>query len=117
MKISKEVTINMETLMMMFIIAMGEWDGICFVYYPKLPKPFSENVEGIGNGCADLLSLRVDPTDLGSGVQFWFMDDEHGEGRCKGEWFYTWSELKKTHPTLCAIVFTNIYDMINNLED
>ena len=117
MKISKEVTINMETLMMMFIIAMGEWDGICFVYYPKLPKPFSENVRGIGNGCADLLSLRVDPTDLGSGVQFWFMDDEHGEGSCKGEWFRTWKDIKHTNPMLAVSTFTHIFDIINNLED
>ena len=114
---NKEITIGMEKLMAMFIIAMGEWDGICFVYYPNLPKPFCENVKGVGSGCADLLSLRVDPTDDELSVQFWFMDDEHGEGRCKGEWFVEWETIKSTNPMLAVSTFTHIFDMINDLED
>ena len=104
---NKEITIGMETLVAMFIIAMGEYDGICFVYYPKLPKPFCERLNI--DGCiGDLLSIRVDEH---LSVQFWFMDEN------ENHFFYTWNELKNSCPTLCAIVFTHIYDMIENLED
>ena len=107
---SKEITIGMEKLMAFFIIAMGETDGVSFVYYPKLPKPFCERLNI--DGCiGDLLSIRVDPSDDNLSVQFWFMDSH------ENHFFYTWNELKQSCSTLCAIVFTHIYDMIENMED
>ena len=98
--------------MALYIIAVGEWDGLCFIDYPKLPNPFCENVN-MGKGCVgDLLSLRVDPNDLDNGlqVQFWFMDED------EDEFFYTWDEVVKTKPMLAVAAFTHIFDMIENYK-
>lgn len=104
---TKDVVIGMEKLIALFIIAFGELDGVCFVYYPKLPKPFSEglNVDGLDG---DLLSLRVN--NRGE-VEFWFIDKE------ETQFFFTWKTMNQIKPWLCAVVFTHIYDMIENMED
>ena len=106
----KEITIGMEALAAMFVIAMGKCHGVCFVYHPTLPKPFSENYNV--DGClGDFQYLRVDTSDDELSVQFWFVDK-------RGHYFfYTWNELKHSCPILCAVVFTHIYDMIENMED
>lgn len=100
----------MEVLAVMFIIAMGEFDGICFVYYPKLPKPFCEGLNIDGHD-GDLLSIRVDPTDEKMRVQFWFMDKD------ENHFFFDWDAVKEVKPWLCAVVFTHVYDMIENMEN
>ena len=41
---NKNITIGIEKLIAMFIIAKGEFNGDEFEYFPKLPKPFSENL-------------------------------------------------------------------------
>lgn len=107
---NKETIKQMELIMAMYIIAVGEWDGICFIDYPKLPKPFSENVD-MGDDCVgDLLSLRVDPYNLECGVQFWFMDEDENHFIC------SWDEVVKTKPMLAVAAFTHIFDMIENYE-
>ena len=109
---NKEITIGAEKLIAMYIIAVGEWDGICFIDYPKLPNPFCENVRMSSECIGDLLSLRV-PNDLDNGlqVQFWFMDED------ENEFFYTWEEVMMAKPMLCAVVLTHIFDMIQNMKD
>ena len=105
----RQITKEMEKLAAMFIIAMGEWDGVCFVYYPKLPKPFCKNLNVDGHD-GDLLSIRVDPTDYELSVQFWFMDKE------ENHFFFTWQTIKEVKPWLNVAVFTHIYDMIENVK-
>lgn len=107
----KNITIGMEPLMVMFIITMGEWDGTSFVYYPKLPTPFCTNVALHLPHCTfhgDLLSLRVNE-DMK--VEFWFIDKD------EEQYYFSWETIKSARPTLAAIVFTHIFDMIENLKE
>ena len=106
---NKEITIGAETLMAFYIIATGEFDGVCFVNYPKLPKPFCENIK-IGGLVCDLLSLRVDPNDDKLRVQLWFIDKN------ENHFFLDWEDIVRIKPTLAAVVFTHVYDMIENIE-
>ena len=106
---NKECTIGAETLMAFYIIATGEFDGVCFVNYPKLPKPFCENIK-IGDEVGDLLSLRVDPNDDVLRVQLWFIDKN------ENQFFLDWNKVVQLKPTLAAVVFTHVYDMIENME-
>lgn len=104
---TKDVVIGMEKLIALFIIAFGEWDGVCFVYYPKLPTPFCNELNIDGND-GDLLSLRVNE-DME--VEFWFIDKH------EDHFSFTWKTMNQIKPWLCAVVFTHIYDMIENMED
>jgi hypothetical protein len=106
---SRDISISAEVLMAFYIIATGEFDGVCWVNYPKLPTPFCENVK-IGNEVGDLLSLRVDPNDSKLRVQLWFMDER------ENSFFFTWEEVVQLKPTLAAVVFTHVYDMIENVK-
>lgn len=110
---NKEITLEAELFIALYIIAMGEWDGICFIDYPKLPNPFCENIRMSKECVGDLLSLRVDPSDTDNGlsVQLWFMDEN------ENQFFYTWEEVMMVKPMLCAVVLTHIFDMIENMED
>ena len=106
---NKEITIGAEALMAFYIIATGEFDGVCFVNYPKLPKPFCENIK-IGNEVGDLLSIRVDPNDDVLRVHLWFIDKN------ENQFFLDWNKVVQLKPTLAAVVFTHVYDMIENME-
>ena len=106
---NKDITINAEVLMAFYIIATGEFDGVCFVNYPKLPTPFCENIK-IGNKVGDLLSLRVDPNDDVLRVQLWFIDKN------ENHFFLDWEDIVRIKPTLAAVVFTHVYDMIENIK-
>ena len=106
---SKDITINAEVLMAFYIIATSEFDGVCWVNYPKLPTPFCENIK-IGNKVGDLLSLRVDPNDDVLRVQLWFIDKN------ENHFFLDWEDIVRIKPTLAAVVFTHVYDMIENIE-
>ena len=114
---NKSTIKEIETLMAYYIIATGEFDGVCFVNYPKLPTPFCENIK-IGKEVGDLLSLRVgdllslrvDPNDDKLRVQLWFIDKH------ENHFFLNWEEIVRIKPTLAAVVFTHIYDMIENIQ-
>ena len=72
---NKEITIGIEKLIAMFVVAKGEFNGEEFEYFPKLPKPFSENLTIKFPKCVfkgDLLSLRVNNQ---FGVELWFIDN------------------------------------------
>ena len=107
---NKEITIGAETLMAFYIIATSEFDGVCFVNYPKLPTPFCKNIK-IGGLVGDLLSLRVDPSEDNLKVELWFIDKE------ENQFFLNWEDVLRLKPTLAAIVFTHVYDMIENLKE
>ena len=108
---NKVLEIGAELLIAMYIIAVGEWDGVCFVYYPKLPTCFTENVLikwcGYENR-GDLLSLRVNEN---MEVEFWFIDEN------EEHYSYSWKSLLMVKPMLCVMALTHIYDMIENMED
>jgi len=106
----KNITIGIEKLIAMFIVAKGEFNGEEFEYFPNLPKPFSENID-FQNSCgcnADLLCLRVnDQFD----VKVWFVDKD-GDTFC-----YGLKEIQRSHPILFVSLFTHIFDMIENIEE
>lgn len=104
------ITIGIEKLVAMVIIAKGTPIGLGFTYFPKLPKAFSENIDFQSScGCnARLLCLRVDSL---LGVDVWFVDKD-------GDTFsYGLKEIQKSHPMLFAVIFTHIFDIIENLKD
>ena len=107
----KNITIGIEKLIAMFIVAKGEFNGVQFEYFPKLPKPFSENLTIKFPKCVfkgDLLSLRVNDK---FGVELWFI------GKNEEQHYFDWEAIKMYAPTLAAIVFTHIFDMIENIEE
>ena len=50
-----------ELLIAMAIVALGEFNGVQFEYFPILPKPFCDNLDFQSScGCnADFLCIRV----------------------------------------------------------
>ena len=104
------ITIEVEKLIAMFIIACGEWNGVQWEYFPKLPKCFSDNLN-FQNSCgcnADLLCIRVNNLFK---VDVWFADED-------GDTFwYDLDDVKKTHPMLFVALFTHVFDMIENLKE
>ena len=107
----KNITIGIEALTAMFIIAKGEWNGEEWEYFPKLPKQFCENLtiklpKCVFNG--DLLSIRVNDQ---FGVELWFIDGN------EEQYYFSWETIVECAPTLAAIVFTHIYDMIENIKE
>jgi len=107
----KNITIGIEPLIAMFIIAKGEFNGEEWEYFPKLPKPFSEDLTIKFPKCVfkgDLLSIRVNDQ---FGVELLFINDN------EVQYYFSWKAITQYAPTLAAIVFTHIYDMIENIEE
>ena len=107
---NKNITIEIEKLIAMFVVAKGEFNGNEFEYFPKLPKPFSEKLTIKLPKCVfkgDLLSLRVNDQ---FGVELWFIDGN------EEQYYFDWEVIKMYAPTLAAVVFTHIFDMIENIE-
>ena len=87
---NKYITIGLEKLIAMCVIAFGEWNGCQWEYFPHIPKCFSDGLD-FQNSCgcyADLLRLTVN--EFGR-VEIWFADedgdtgrnDPPGRGRCR----------------------------------
>jgi hypothetical protein len=110
---NREITIEIEKLIAMFVIAKGMPICGAFVYEPKLPKPISEGIKF--NGCcptnAKLICLRAN-SDFK--VECWFIGTY--DGKEKG-FDMSLEELKMYQPILFASIFTHVYDMIENIEE
>ena len=107
----KNITIGIETLIAMFIIANGKFNGEEWEYFPKLPKQFRENLTIKLPKCVfkgDLLSIRANDQ---FGVELWFIDDY------EEQYYFSWKAIAQCAPTLAAIVFTHIFDMIENVKE
>ena len=107
----KSVTTGIEPSIEMFVITNGEFNGEEFEYFPNLPKSLSENLTINFPKCVfkgDLLSIRVNNQ---FGVELWFIDDK------EEQYYFDWESIKMYAPTLAAIVFTHIFDMIENTKD
>lgn len=106
---NKEITIGIEKLIAMFVIAKGMQIGDGFTYFPKLPKPIAEGIDfQTSCGClAKFLSLRVNSK---MEVECWFIDSD-------GDTFsYSLKEIKRSQPILFVSIFTHVFDMIENIE-
>ena len=106
---NKEITIGIEKLIAMFIIAKGKGFGEGFMYVPKLPRPITEGIDfQTSCGClAKFLSLSVNTK---MEVECWFIDSD-------GDTFsYSLKEIKRSQPILFVSIFTHVYDMIENIE-
>lgn len=98
-----------ELLIAMAIVALGEFNGTQFEYYPILPKPFCDNLDFQSNyGCnADFLCIRVN--DLFK-VDVWFADEN-------GDTFWrSLEEIKVCQPILYAAIVTHMADVMRNIE-
>lgn len=107
---NKYITIGIEKLIAMCVIAFGEWNGCQWQYFPRIPKCFSDGLD-FQNSCgchADLLRLTVN--ELGR-VEIWFADEDGDT------FYYDWEEIRKTHPFLCVSIATHIFDMIENVKE
>jgi hypothetical protein len=103
------MNIGIEKLIAMYIIACGDWNGVQWELFPKLPTCFTDNLDFQSSyGCnADFLRLTVN--DI-FGVEVWFVD----ENGCA--FYYGLNEIKKSHPYLFVTIVTHIFDMIENLD-
>ena len=103
------INIKAEALIAAYIVAMGEWNGVQWELFPKLPTCFTDNLDFQSScGCnADFLRLTVN--DI-FGVEVWFVD----ENDCA--FYYGLNEIKKSHPYLFVAIVTHIFDMIENLD-
>ena len=103
-----DINIKTNDLIAMAIVAFGfccvEW-----TYYPKLPKPFSENLPFVGmcDNKANLLCLTLDDSN---NVKVWF-EDEMGDTKA-----LTLDEVKVRYPFMFVSLITHICDMIENAE-
>ena len=98
-----------ELLIAMAIVALGEFNGTQFEYFPILPKPFCENLNFQSScGCnADFLRLTVN--DL-FGVECWFIDED------EDSFYYGLDEIKVSHPILYTAIVTHMADVMRNIE-
>ena len=105
----KEITIEIEKLIAMFIIAKGNQIGDGFTYFAKLPKPLSEGIDFNSScGCiAKFCCLRVNSK---LGVECWFIDSDGDT------FYYSLKEIKIIQPMLFVSIFTHVFDMIENIE-
>ena len=99
-----------ELLIAMAIVALGEFNGTQFEYFPILPKPFCDNLNFQSSyGCnADFLCIRVN--DLFR-VEVWFADEREDTFWCSLE------EIKVSHPILYTAIVTHMADVMRNIED
>ena len=104
------MNIGIEKLIAMYIIACGDWNGVQWEWFPKLPTCFTDNLNFQSScGCnADFLRLTVN--DI-CGVEVWFID----ENDCT--FYYGLDEIKKSHPYLFVTIVTHIFDMIENFKE
>ena len=106
----RQVSIAIEKLVAMFIIAMGVAIGEGFTYFPKLPTCFIQHLDfNRSCGCyANFLCLRVN-TELK--VECWF-EDESGD-----TFSYGLDEVKCVKPILWTSIITHVFDMIENVKE
>lgn len=106
----KEKTIGIETLIAMFVIAIGEWNGVQWEYFPKLPNCFTENLNFQASCGCNANFLRLTVNDL-CGVECWFVDED-GDS-----FYYSLNDIKKSHPFLFVSIITHVFDMIENIVE
>ena len=97
---------KIDELVAMSIVAFGcycvEW-----MYFPKLPTPFSQNLPFVGmyDNKANLYCLSLDDS---CGVKVWFEDEIETTKTLSLE------ELKLRYPLTYVSLITHICDMIEN---
>ena len=105
----KEITIEIEKLIAMFVIAKGMQFCGTFLYEPKLPKPISENID-FNSACGCMANFGCLRVNSNLGVECWFIDSD-GDTFC-----YSLKEIKRSQPLLFVSIFTHVFDMIENIE-
>ena len=101
-------TIEINKLLVMFIIAMGEWNGSQWEYFPKLPSCFTQHIMFPNRFYADFLCLRVNSS---LEVEVWFVTTEK-ETKC-----ISFGEIERSQPHLFASLITHVFDMIENVKE
>ena len=107
---NRQVSIGIEKLVDIFVIAMGVIVGEGFVYSPKLPTCFTKHLDFNNcHGCyADFLYLCVN-TELK--VECWFKDE------CGDTFSCSLDEVKCIKPILWTSIITHVFDMLENLKE
>ena len=107
----RQTSIEIEKLLVMFIIAMGEWNGSQWEYFPKLPSCFTENVKlrlPLTTFNGDFLSLRVNDN---MEVECWFIDEN------EEQYYFSLETIKMAAPLLFTSIVTHVFDMIENVKE
>lgn len=101
-------SIEINKLLAMFIIAMGNAIGDGFTYFPKLPTCFTQHIMFPNRFYADFLCLRVNSS---LEVEVWFVTTEK-ETKC-----ISFGEIERSQPHLFASLITHVFDMIENVKE
>ena len=104
---NREITIEIEKLIGMFIIARGYQAAGSFLYEPKLPKPLTENLNFAYGRNANFVCLRVNSNFE---VECWFKDGDDNT------FSYGLKKVKKLQPFLYVAIFTHVFDIIENID-
>jgi len=103
----KEKTIGIETLITMFVIAMGDNIGSVFTYFLKLPTCFKQI--RFKSTIVELCAMQVDSE---CNLKFWFID-------CYTDETFSLSlgYIKENYPLMFASVVTHVCDTIENVDE
>ena len=101
--------IDIDKLVMMYVVAAGNSDGVAWEVFPNMPDCFTEGLSFDGRK-ADFLRLTV--SHDGDGEVFcWFMYEDE-------EMFHlSLGEVRKRKPVLYISIVTYVYDMVMNLDE
>ena len=103
----RQVPIAIEKLVAMVVIAFGESICECFMYTPKLPLVFTENINVNGKS-VNFKSISVFPNGM---LLFWFEKEDGYYGTL------TIEDVKRHCPYLLVSIITHVFDMIENVKD
>ena len=102
----KNITIAIKDLIAMAVIAFGDGVCDCFVYTPKLPLVFTNNIN-IEGKIVNFKAISVYPNGM---LSFWV---ENGD-KCS---YLTIEEVKRYCPYLFVSIVTHVCDLIENLKE
>ena len=102
------ITLKVEKLITLFVIAMGVVDNNVFKYKANLPNFFSKNIffKEFGD-YADFSHLAVHED---YGLEVWFTNERGGV------FWYPLEKIMELKPLLYTAIVTHVYDMIGNLD-
>jgi len=100
-------SIEINKLVVMFVIAMGNAIGCGFTYISKLPTCFSKHIT-LNKVYVDFICLRVNSK---LELECWFVDED------ENTFSLSLDEVKCVKPTLWVSIITHVFDMIENLKE
>lgn len=99
--------IGIEKLILMYVIAFGEFDGVLWEVFPDMPDCFTEGLSFAGRK-ADFIRITVSQE---GDCDCWFMyaDEE--------SFHMPLNKVMVEKPMLYAAIVTHVYDMVMELDE